>query len=70
MQEKYYQVTEWLRRHSACGPSCHQNARLNINWCEAEVKRLAKKGIKAWIETSEDDKVAVFAQAKSEGGDK
>ena len=68
MRGDCYQVTEWMPRRGACGPTGYPNTRLNINWCEAEVERLAEKGIKAWVDTDAEDEniVAVFAEGTAQ----
>ena len=53
-------VTEWLRPAGACGPTCYPNCRSNIQWCRAEVERLAGKGIRAKVVQNDDGQVAVF----------
>jgi len=53
-------VTEWLPPHGACGPTCHERCRNNIQWCKAEQEWLARKGIASHIETNEDGLIALF----------
>ena len=39
-EEAEYQMTEWLKRKGACGPTGYPHSYLNIQWCRAEVERL------------------------------
>ena len=59
-------MTEWMPRRGACGPTGFHDTRLNIDWCEAEVERLAKKGIKAWTETNAENEIAVFTEGSAQ----
>lgn len=62
IEERPGQVTEWMRRDGACGPTGYPNCRLNIMWCTAEVERLRAKGVRAVIRENDKGEIAVFRE--------
>ena len=63
-EEVEYQMTEWLRKKGACGPTGYPHSYLNIQWCRAEVERLRGKGIQAYMRENEKGEIAEFRKEK------